>query len=73
MKIHIETENIYYDDKNTNESIFEFIQNQQNTSKNIIRYDVKFDRNFRDYFKWILNEFDAQQKTTFDVLAQEKC
>ena len=71
LKIHIETENIYYDDKDTNESIFEFIQNQQNTSKGIIRYDFKFDRNFRDYFKWILNEFDAQQKTTFDVLAHK--
>ena len=71
LKIHIETGNIYYDDKDTNESIFEFIQNQQNTSKGIIRYDFKFDRNFRDYFKWILNEFDAQQKTTFDVLAHK--
>ena len=67
LKIHIKTGNIYYDDKDTNESIFEFIQNQQNTSKGIIPYDFKFDRNFRDYFKWILNEFDAQQKTTFDV------
>ena len=67
LKIHIKTGNIYYDDKDTNESIFEFIQNQQNTSKGIIPYDFKFDRNFRDYFKWILNEFDAQQKTTFDI------
>ena len=32
LKIHIETANIYYDDKDTNESIFEFTQNQQNTS-----------------------------------------
>ena len=71
LKIHIETGNIYYDDKDMNESIFEFIQNQQNTSKGIIRYDFKFDRNFREYFKWVLNEFDAQQKTTFDVLAHK--
>ena len=71
FKIHIETGNIYYDDKDTNESIFEFIQNQQNTSKGIRRYDFKFDRNFREYFRWILNEFDAQKKTTFDVLAHK--
>ena len=71
LKIHIETGNVYYDDKDTNEFIFEFIQNQQNTSKGIIRYDFKFNRNFRDYFKWILNEYDAQQKTTFDVLAHK--
>ena len=71
LKIHIATENIYYDDKDTNESIFEFIQNQQNTSKGIIRYDFEFDRNFREYFRWILNEFDAQQKRPFDVLAHK--
>ena len=71
LKIHIETGNIYYDNKDKNESIFEFIQNQHNTSKGIICHDFKFDRNFRDYFKWILNEFDVQQKTTFDVLAHK--
>ena len=71
LKIPIESGNIYYDNKDTNESIFEFIQDQQNTSKGIIRYDFKVDRNFRDYFKWILNEFDAHQKTTFDVLAHK--
>ena len=27
LKIHIGTENIYYDDEDTNESMFEFIQN----------------------------------------------
>ena len=27
LKIHIETGNIYHDDKDTNESMFEFIQN----------------------------------------------
>ena len=71
LKIHIQTGNIYYEDKDTNEAIFEFIQNQQNTSKGIIRYDFKFDRYFREYFRWVLNEFDAQQKTTFDVLAHK--
>ena len=71
LKTHIETGNIYYDDKDTNESIFEFIQNQQNTSKGILRNEFKFDGNLREYFKWILNEFDAQQKTTFDVLAHK--
>ena len=71
LKIHIETGNIYYDDKDTNESIFHFIQNQQNTSKGIIRHDFKFDGNSKEYFKWILNEFDAQEKTSFDVLAHK--
>ena len=71
LKIHIETGNIYYDDKDTNESIFEFIQNQQNNSKGIIRNDFKFDGNYKDYFQWILNEFEAQEKTTFDVFSHQ--
>ena len=37
----------------------------------IIRYNFKFDRNFRNYCKWILNEFDVQQKTNFDTLANK--
>ena len=65
LKIHIETGNIYYDDKDTNESIFEFIRNQQNTSKGIRRNEFKFDGNLREYFRWILNEFDGTAKNNF--------
>ena len=48
LKIDIETGNIYYQDKDTNESIFEFMKNQQNISKRIIHHILKFDGN---YFK----------------------
>ena len=51
LKIHIETGNIYYQDKDTNESIFEFMKNQQNTSKGIIQYILKFDGNYKNYFQ----------------------
>ena len=47
LKIHIETGNIYYNDRDTNDSIFEFIQNQQNTSKGIINHDFKFSANLK--------------------------
>ena len=30
LKIHIDTGNIYYQDKNTNELIFEFMKKQRN-------------------------------------------
>ena len=40
LKIHIETGNIYYDDTDTNESIFEFMKNQQNVSKGLINTDL---------------------------------
>ena len=42
LKIHIETGNIYYQDTDTNESIFEFMKNQQNNSKGVIHTELKF-------------------------------
>ena len=69
LKIHIETGNIYYKDRDTNESIFHFIQNQQNITKGIIRRDFKFSGDFKQYFKWILNQFDAHEKTNYDLLS----
>ena len=65
LKIHIEKGNIYYQDTDTNESIFEFMKNQQDTSKGLINTYLKFDGSYKSYFQWILNEFDAQQKTKY--------
>ena len=52
LKIHIVTGNIYYNDTDTNESIFDFMKNQQYNSKGAINYDLKFDGS-----KKILNGF----------------
>ena len=43
LKIHIETGNIYNEDTDTNESVFEFVKNQQYTSKGFINTDLKVD------------------------------
>ena len=67
LKIRIETGNIYYNDTDTNESIFDFLQNQQNTAKGLINYDLKFDGSYKKYFNWVLNEFDAPKKTRYDL------
>ena len=69
LKIHIETGNIYYQDRDTNESIFHFIQNQQNITKGLVQKDFKFSSNYKDYFQWILNQFDAHEKTNYDLLS----
>ena len=69
LKIHIETGNIYYNDTDTNESIFEFMKNQQNTSKGIINTDLKFDWTYKNYFQWILNGFEEQEKTRYDLFS----
>ena len=69
LKIHIETGNIYYKDRDTSESIFHFIQNQQNEFKGVIKQDFKFSGNYKEYFQWILNQFDAHEKTNYDLLS----
>ena len=71
LKIHIETGNIYFQDTDTNESIFELIKNQQNISKGVIHTELKFDGSYKSYFQWILNEFDAKQKTNFDIFSNK--
>ena len=68
MKIHIEIGNIYYKNTDTNESIFEFMKNQQDSSKGEINSELSFGRNYNDYCRWILNDYDACEKTKFDLL-----
>ena len=71
LKIHIETGNIYYNDTDTKESIFEFMKNQQNNSKRLINTDLKFDGTYKNYFQWTLSEFEAQEKTRYNLFAFE--
>ena len=68
MKIHIETGNIYYKNNNTNESTFEFMKNQQDSSKGEINSKLSFEGNYNDCYKWILNDYNAYEKTKFDLL-----
>ena len=65
LKNHIETGNIYYENTDTNESIFEFMKNQQEGE---INSELSFEGNYNDYYRWILNEYDAYEKSKFDLL-----
>ena len=66
LKIHIETGKIYYKNNNTNN--FEFMKNQQDSSKGKINFDLTYDGNYNDYFRRILNGFDAYENTKLDLL-----
>ena len=67
LKIHIETGNIYYKDDDTNESIFEFMKNQQDSSKGLINTNLKYEGSYNNYFQWILSGFDPYEKSKFDL------
>ena len=45
------------------------MKNQQNSSKGIINTDLKFDGTYQNYFQWILNAFEAQEKTKYDLFS----
>ena len=68
FKFHIETGDIYYKSNNTNEWIFEFMKTQQDSSKGKISLGLMYDENYNDYFRWVLNGFDAHEKTKLDLL-----
>ena len=34
----------------------------------MINYDLSFEGDFKDFFKWIINDYDSYEKTKFDLL-----
>ena len=44
------------------------MKNQQDSSKGKINFNLMYDGNYNDYFQWILNGFDAYEKTKLDLL-----
>ena len=46
----------------------QFFKNQQNSSKGDIKFDFIYDRNYDNYFRWILQGFDSYEKIKLDVL-----
>ena len=51
LKIPIETGNIYSKNNDTNESIFEFMKNQQDSSKGKINFNLMYDQTQIQHFK----------------------
>ena len=43
-------------------------KHQQDSSKGMINYDLPFEGSFKDYYKWILNDYNSYEKTKFDLL-----
>ena len=44
------------------------MKNQQDSSKGKINFNLMYDGNYNDYFRWVLNGFDAYEKTKLDLL-----
>ena len=71
LKIHVETGNIYYDNNDTSKSIFDFFLKEQDPTKGIIEHDFVYGGSYNDYFQWLIDGFDSQEKTKLDVLTSK--
>ena len=71
LKIHVETGNIYYDNQNTNESIYSFFTAQKDPDKAFIDFEFTFADSYEDYFEWLIVSFDSYEKTKLDILANK--
>ena len=62
MTIHIGTGNIYFDNYNTNESIYGFIFIHQDTDQKFLQTKFSFARNLNQYTCEFVGEIKAQDK-----------
>ena len=67
LKIHVESGNIFHNNIDTNESIYSFFQQQEDSSKAFINFDFIFGYSYCDYFEWLINKFKAKQDDKYDV------
>ena len=43
------------------------MKNQQDSSKWKIKSEWSFEGHYNNYYRWILNDYDAYEKTKFDI------
>ena len=71
LKIHIETGNIFFNNLDTNESIYGFFQQQENQSKGKINFELSFTGSCEDYFDWFVQGFKGNEDKKYDVLTNK--
>ena len=71
LSIHIETRNIFYDNYNTNESIYNFLLYQQDKIKQVIHATLTYKDSFSNYLKYFLDDVDNETVEKFDFFAHK--
>ena len=54
LKIHIDTGHIYYDNTDTNESIYGFLLAQEDNTKKFINFEFIYSGSYEQYFNYLL-------------------
>ena len=68
---HVETGNIFYNNYNTNESIYSFLLNQWDETKQIIHATLTYKDSFLNYLKYLLDDIVNETVERFDFLAHK--
>ena len=72
LKIHIERGNIFFNNLDTNESIYGFFQQQENQPKAKIKYrHFTFTISYKDCFGWLFHGFKGNEDKKYDVLTNK--
>ena len=71
LSIHIETDNLYYDNMNTCESIYEYILSQQAQTKKIVNSNLYYRSSFESYLREFLAGIDADTDARFYTLPNQ--
>ena len=66
LSIHIETGNIFFNNYNTVEFIYDFLMTQQNDTKKIIHAMLPYTDPFSNYIKYFMDNTDADTVDRFD-------
>ena len=48
-----------------------FFLKQQDPAKGVIDHDFVYSGSYNDYFQWLIDGFDSQEKTLLDVLTSK--
>ena len=67
LKIHVDSGKIFYENEDTNESIFNFILAQNNPISGYIERNISFDQDYKTYFQWVFSAFSETEKNKLDI------
>ena len=71
LSINIRTRNIFYDNYNTNESIYSFLLNPQDETKQVIHPTLTYKDSFSNYLKYFVDEVDNETVKNLTFLHTE--
>ena len=71
LKIHVESENIYHDNNDTNKSLYLFFQQQEDQTKKWIDYEFILNKSYEDYFMKYLVNINQNEDQKYDILTNK--